>query len=350
MKLALNGATTMRADLATDLRAAKTAGFDYLEIWAAKLRSFLKERSTSELRHLFSHLGLSPLSINSIEHVTFRDAAAYESIKQECEELSRIAAAIGCPCIVVVPGRLPSSGALRETVIAESIKVLNELCDIAANHNVTLAFEFLGQPDCSVPTLDLAAEIVGKIDRGNLGLVIDSFHFYAGSSTFEMIDALDPRLIQIFHINDAEDLPREQLEDRHRLLPGLGILPLREMMSAFRRIGYDKVASVEIFRPEYWERDPFELARDARIAAERNLSCARRRSGVRRTTCSRAQRCAGRNLPRTTREIGCCLHYHAKHQARCVSACGNRDRQTRVLRKATCDKRRRCRSSLQESE
>jgi len=269
MKLALNGATTMRADLVTDLNAAKAAEFDYLEIWASKLRAFLKERSTSELRELFTESGLSPLSINSIEHITFRDAAAYESIKQECEELSRIAAAIGCPCIVVVPGRLPSGGASRESVIAESIKVLNELCDIAANHNVTLAFEFLGQPDCSVPTLDLCSEIVRKIDRGNLGLVIDSFHFYAGGSTVEMIDTLDPKLIQIFHINDAEDLPREQLEDRHRLLPGLGILPLREIVSAFRRIGYDKVASVEIFRPEYWERDPFELARDARAAAER---------------------------------------------------------------------------------
>lgn len=271
MKLALNGATTMRADLATDLQAAKAAGFDYVEIWAAKLRAFLKEKTTSELRDLFFQSGLSPLSINSIEHITFRDAQAYESIRQECEELSSIAGAIGCPCIVVVPGRLPPGEISREKVVAESVGVLNELCEIAGNHNVSLAFEFLGQPDCSVPTLDLAAEIVGKVGRDELGLVIDSFHFYAGGSTVEMIEALDPKLIQIFHINDAEDLPREQLEDRHRLLPGLGILPLREIVSAFRRIGYDKVASVEIFRPEYWERDPFELAREAHAAAEKVL-------------------------------------------------------------------------------
>jgi sugar phosphate isomerase/epimerase len=124
MKLALNGATTMRADLATDLQAAKAAGFDYLEIWAAKLRAFLKERSTAELKDLFAESGLLPLSINSIEHITFRDAHAYESIKRECEELSRIAAAVGCPCIVVVPGRLPNGGASRESVIEESVKVL----------------------------------------------------------------------------------------------------------------------------------------------------------------------------------------------------------------------------------
>jgi 2-keto-myo-inositol isomerase len=272
MKLALNGATTMRADLATDLHAAKAAGFDYLEIWAAKLRHFLKKRSTTELSDLFDGLGLEPLSINSIEHITFRDERAYESIKKECEELSSIAAAVGCPCIVVVPGRLPEGGASRENVVAESIKVLHELCDISSAHDVSLAFEFLGQTDCSVPTLDLAAEIVREVDRKDLGLVIDSFHFYAGNSTLEMIEDLDPQLIQIFHINDAEDRPRDQLEDRHRLLPGLGILPLQQMISSFRKIGYDKVASVEIFRPEYWERDPFTLARDAHAATKRVLA------------------------------------------------------------------------------
>lgn len=271
MKLALNGATTMRADLATDLQAAEAAGFDYLEIWAAKLRVFLKERSTAELKDLFAQAGLSPLSINSIEHITFRDSQAYESIKQECEELSRIASAIGCPCIVVVPGPLPQGGASRAQVVTESVKILRELCEISAAHDVSLAFEFLGQPNCSVQTLDLAAEIVREADRKKLGLVIDSFHFYAGGSTVEMIETLDPNSVQIFHINDAEDLPREQLEDRHRLLPGLGILPLREMISAFRRIGYDKVASVEIFRPEYWARDPFELARAAHEATKRIL-------------------------------------------------------------------------------
>ena len=56
------------------------------------------------------------------------------------------------------------------------------------------------------------------------------------------------------------------------MLPGLGILPLREIIAAFRRIGYDDNASVEIFRPEYWERDPFELAREAKAAVENVLN------------------------------------------------------------------------------
>jgi len=271
MKIALNGATTMRANLETDFGAARAAGFDYVEIWAAKLRTFLDHRTTAELKDLIAQTGVPPLSINSIEHVTFRDASAYGLIKAECAELSRIAANINCPFIVVVPGKLPNGVVSRSEVVAESVRVLSELCDIAAQHDVSLAFEFLGQTDCSVQTLDLAHEIVRATGRKNLGLVIDSFHFYAGGSSVEMIETVDPRLIYVFHINDAENLPREELLDKHRLLPGLGILPLREMIAAFRKIGYDKVASVEIFRPDYWQRDPFELAREAHAATSRLL-------------------------------------------------------------------------------
>ena len=271
MKLALNGATTMKADLATDIRAAAEAGFDYVEIWAAKLRRFLQENSAASLKTLFAENRIKPLSINSIEHITFRDTAAYAQIKAECEELCSIAEAIGCPYIVVVPGKLTSDRISSYEVIEESVRVLRELASIGERHGVALAFEFLGQKDCSVQTLTLAGEIVMKVNRKNIGLVIDSFHFYAGGSTIKMIAELDPKLLFIFHINDAENLPREKLTDAHRLLPGLGILPLKEIIAAFRQIGYDNVASVEIFRPEYWQRDPFELAREAKAAAERVL-------------------------------------------------------------------------------
>ena len=271
MKLSLNGATTLKADLPTDIRAAAAAGFDYLEIWAAKLRKYLKENSVEDLKKLFAESGVKPLSINSIEHITFRDAPAYAQIKSECEELCSISAAIGCPYVVVVPGKLPPGISSSYEVIEESVRVLRELASIAERHGVALAFEFIGQPDCSVRTLTLADEIVGNVNRRHVGLVLDSFHFYIGGSTIKMIEALDPKRLFIFHIDDAEDLPRDRLTDAQRLLPGLGILPLKEIIAAFRRIGYNANASVEIFRPEYWERDPFELARESKAAAERAI-------------------------------------------------------------------------------
>ena len=261
----------MKADLETDIRAAAAAGFDYVEIWAAKLRKFLEAHKVADLKTLLDEANVKPLSINSIEHITFREPADYAKIKAECEELCSIAEAIKCPYIVLVPGRTPSGGLSSYEVIEESVRVLRELASIAERHGISLAFEFLGQKDCTVQTLALADEIVVNVNRRNIGLVIDSFHFYAGGSTTKMIDALDPKRLYIFHINDAENRPVDQLTDAHRLLPGLGILPLKEIIEAFKRIGYDAVASVEIFRPEYWERDPFELAREAKAAMDKVL-------------------------------------------------------------------------------
>jgi 2-keto-myo-inositol isomerase len=272
MKLSFNGATTMRADLPTDIQAAAAAGFDYVEIWAAKLRTYLQQQTPGDLKALFAENKIKPLSINSIEHITFREPSAHAQIKAQCEELCAIAALIECPYVVVVPGKFPSELTSSSDIIEETVGVLRELASIAERHGVALGFEFLGQKDCSVQRLDLADEIVQNVNRRNIGLVIDAFHFYAGGSTIRMIEALDPKRLFIFHIDDAERLPREKLTDAHRLLPGLGVLPLKEIIAAFRRIGYDANASVEIFRPEYWERDPFELAREAKAAVEAVLT------------------------------------------------------------------------------
>ena len=260
----------MHADLETDIKAASAAGFDLIEIWAAKLREFLLTKTTADLKNLLDEHNIEPYSINSIEHITFRNAADYAAIKAETEELSNIAEEIGCPYIVVVPGKLPE-GATKEGIVEESVKVLNELGDIAEKHNISLAFEFLGQTDCSVQTLDFCNEIVEKVNRENIGNVLDTFHFYAGNSTFEAIEKMKPEKLFIFHINDAENLPKSELTDAHRLYPGEGILPIKEIKACFDKIGYDRMVSIEIFRPEYWNENPFEVARKAKAATEKVL-------------------------------------------------------------------------------
>lgn len=270
MKIALNGATTMHADLETDIKAANLAGFELIEIWASKLREFLKSKTTADLKMLLEENNLEPYSINSIEHITFRTNEEYQKIKAETEEFSKVAEEIGCPYVVVVPGKLPAN-ATQEKIAEESVRVLNELADISEKHNVSLAFEFLGQTDCSVQTLDFCKEIVEKVNRKNIGLVIDTFHFYVGNSSFEAIETLNPEKLFIFHINDAEDLPKEKLTDAHRLYPGLGILPIKEIKERFDKIGYDRMVSIEIFRPEYWNANPFEVAKSAKAATEKVL-------------------------------------------------------------------------------
>jgi 2-keto-myo-inositol isomerase len=49
-------------------------------------------------------------------------------------------------------------------------------------------------------------------------------------------------------------------------LPGEGVIPLDDILAALQETGFDGLCSIELFRPEYWERDPAELASAARKA------------------------------------------------------------------------------------
>jgi 2-keto-myo-inositol isomerase len=266
MLLGFNGATTMKAALPQDIAAASEAGFKALEIWAAKMDEYLAEHNVTELGALFAEHGMQPASINSIEFITFRPPEEYEQIKARCRELCELAQSLGCDKIVVVPSPTPEGGATEEEIRGESVRVLRELAAIAEPYGVKLAFEFLGFPWCSVRTLGQCYDIVKEVNRPNVGLVIDTCHFYAGGSNLRDIERVHAPKLLILHINDVEDRPEETIEDAHRLLPGEGVIPLDDILVRLSHIGYDGLCSIELFRPEYWERDPAELARAARRA------------------------------------------------------------------------------------
>jgi 2-keto-myo-inositol isomerase len=267
MLLAINGATTMKATLPQDIAAASSAGFKALEIWAAKLDTYLaaEANSVETLKALFDKARLQPASFNSIEFITFRPPAEYEKIKARCRQLCELGQSLGCQKIVVVPSPTPAGVGWGE-IKNKSVRVLRDLSEVAAPYNVQLAFEFLGFGWCSVRTLGQCWEIVNEAERANIGLVIDTCHFYAGGSDLQSIEQVDASKIFIFHINDVEDRAKDTIQDAHRLLPGEGVIPLDDILIRLKRIGFDGLCSVELFRPEYWERDPAELAAAARAA------------------------------------------------------------------------------------
>ena len=57
------------------------------------------------------------------------------------------------------------------------------------------------------------------------------------------------------------------MHDALRLFPGKGIMPLNRIFRALKSIGYDDKVSVEIFRPQYWNRPPLPVAREARTSS-----------------------------------------------------------------------------------
>jgi 2-keto-myo-inositol isomerase len=272
MKLGFHGATTMTSNLETDVAATAHAGFKALELWASKVDHYLTEHSQADLRALLADADVSPMSLNSLEFISFRSPEEYAGIQARCRELCEIAQAINCPTVIVVPSPTPKRDTTWAEIVDEHVKVLRELSGMAAPYGVRLAFELLGFGWCSVRTPRGAWEIVQKTDRDNVGMVIDAAHFYGGGGLLGELDSIDPAYIFAFHVDDLEDVPKEDITDARRLLPGLGVVPLQDICARLQGIGYDDACSIELFRPEYWEWDPKELAVRARESAMKVLS------------------------------------------------------------------------------
>jgi sugar phosphate isomerase/epimerase len=81
----------------------------------------------------------------------------------------------------------------------------------------------------------------------NVGLLLDSWHWYhAGATTEDIIAAGRDRIVHV-HFNDSPKLPPEKIRDNQRLLPGEGVINLTGFLQALQSIHYHDALSVEVF-------------------------------------------------------------------------------------------------------
>src|SRR5450755_1313125 len=259
MRFGFNGATTQTADLATDIRITGQAGYDVIKLRDDKLDQFLAQGSLDDVRQMLREAGVAAWTINAISLIGVGGTARTVA---RCHELSRYAQAIECPWVLGVPG--PTGGRTDAQVMSDTVAALREMADAAAEFGVSIAFEFMGFPWAAVRDVAGAWAIVQEADRPNLGIVVDTAHFYAGGSTLDSIREVDPQRLVVLHINDVEDVAKPDITDGHRLYPGEGVVPLQDILGAVRVTGWDGVLSVELFREEYWQLDPLTVAREAK--------------------------------------------------------------------------------------
>ncbi len=268
MKICFNQATTLQnSNLEKDLELCEKYGYNLIEIRLDKLRDYLNTHSIKELSDFFRTSRIKPFAFNALEFVTFRSERDYEGIKRDLQFLCEVGEEINCRKIVVVPS-FDVGDYTKKHIKEESVRVLNDLAETAEKYGSELAFEFVGYPNCSVNTFGQAYDIVKEVDRDNVGLVLDCFHFHAMNSRIEDLRKADAGKIFIFHIDDAEDLPAGALRDHHRLWPGDGAIDLDLILKTLKEIGYNEMVSVELFRPEYWKWNAEETVKTGRTKTE----------------------------------------------------------------------------------
>ncbi len=268
MKIAFNQATTLKnSTLEQDLKLCDKYGYDLIEIRLDKLKEYLRDNTVEDLRFFFDRHRIKPYAFNALEFISFRDEAGYQQMVDDLKFLCRIGQVIDCKKIVAVPS-FDVGDYTRLQIKEETARVLNQLAEIAQPYGVKLALEFCGYPNCSVNTFDQAYKIVKEVDREDVGLVLDCFHFHAMNSNIKDLRNADPSKIFVFHIDDCEDLPVGALRDHHRVWPGEGAIDLDSILSTLRDIGYREMVSIELFRPEYWDWEAEQTIKVGKVMTE----------------------------------------------------------------------------------
>jgi 2-keto-myo-inositol isomerase len=265
MKLCFNQATTLEnSNLVKDLEYCERHGYDFIEIRTMdKLPEYLKDRSINDLADFFKTNHIKPLALNALVFFNNRDEAGYKEIIDEYKNMLEVAKKIGAQYVVAVP-LVTEEKILKKDIKNSCVEVLKELSDLAEPYGVKIALEFVGHPQCTVNTFGQAYDIVETVNRENVGVVLDCFHFHAMGSNLEDLKNADISKIFILHIDDTEDFPIGFLTDEDRVWPGLGAIDLDSILSTLKDKGYSGAVSVELFRPEYYKLDAEEAIKTAK--------------------------------------------------------------------------------------
>lgn len=263
MKIGLNEGTTMKnSNLKTDLELLEKYGYDYIEIRLDMLQEYLKSHTLEDLKQFFDTTRLKPYALNSIEDITFCNEEELKQKKNELKWACEVAEQIKNPYIVVVPtmGEKVKNYTEKEAN-EDSIKVLSEFADISEKYGVSLAFEPIGFDYCAVRSIKQCWNILKKVNRTSVGMVVDAFNLYLHDRFKDINDLneVDTDKIFIFHIDDSEDDNIENLNQGNRVWPGDGVIPLSALLQILRKKNYNKIASLELFRQEYWNMTPEEV-------------------------------------------------------------------------------------------
>ena len=121
---------------------------------------------------------------------------------------------------------------------ARTLDRFSDLCDRAAAFGLNVCLEFAIYT--GVRTLAHAADVVGRAQRPNASVLVDALHFSRSGGVPAHLATVDPSLLRYAQICDAgPDMPgpadtsaliREARTGR--LLPGEGVLPLKELVAA----------------------------------------------------------------------------------------------------------------------
>lgn len=133
---------------------------------------------------------------------------------------------------------------------------LRQISKIFQDHAIRFGLEYVGPKKswtskrfAFIHTLAETQELISEINVGNLGVVLDSWHWYCAEESVEDLRALNQQQIVAVDLNDAPaGIARDQQIDNRRELPAAtGVIDVRSFLDVLKTLGYDGPIRAEPF-------------------------------------------------------------------------------------------------------
>ena len=238
------------------IEIAEKAGYAGIEPWPNEIDDFIKSGGKlADLKKELSDKGLTVTGAIAFFRWMVDDKAQRAKALEEAKVFMDKLAQIGGTHMAA-----PPTGKVGDVKLLDAADRYRDLLVASENFPVIPAVEVWGFQN-NLYRLGQSVLVALEAQHPRACVLPDVYHLYKGGSGLSGVKHLNGSLIGGFHLNDYPDIPREEIKDRDRVHPGLGVAPLGQFFKDLWSTGYRGPLSIELFNPEYWKQDPLKVAK-----------------------------------------------------------------------------------------
>lgn len=246
--------------LPEQIEVAARAGYDGIEPWLADVDKFVDGGgSLKDLNRRCRDLGLEVCSaIGFAQWIVDDDAVRAKGLEQLRRDMSQLSE-LGGSRIAAPPAGATGPGAILDH--ARMAERYRSILELGRDLGVVPQLEIWGI-SANLGNLADALAVAARAAHPDACILADVFHLYKGGSAPASLHLVARTAAHVFHMNDYPAAPdRATVTDAHRIWPGDGIAPLKEILGYLVANDCRLFLSLELFNSEYWKLPVADCAR-----------------------------------------------------------------------------------------
>lgn len=261
MKIAIHEITTRDGTFPEHLAAYAKTGWRHFEINLWHAGGYIEKEGMKAAARLVAENGLTCVAATGLGLRPFGDAAERNQDIEKAKHYAEIMQALGChPLVIGADAPSDVQAANYDAHLTTLANHIRSVADVVAPFGVQLAVEVNWTALCR--SYRTAAKLIERVVHPNVGLIWDPAHFVSTPSRLDDLELARGKIVHA-HLNDIRDCYFETMNvNADRVIPGQGILPLRQWCDKVRACGYDGYHAVELFNEALWAKPLETICRE----------------------------------------------------------------------------------------